>query len=194
MVTFRLATPRDTTAVLMLLAEIMRLHGVDPPEEERLAPLVRSLLRGADGASEPASPRCTSPGSASGPSSAPAPHHSFAPVPDHSILVAEEAGKIVGMCAVVFSLSTWSASPVCEVQDLVVTSEHRRSRIGRGLLETAADLARERGCSRLFLLAESWNLDAHAFYRRLGLKEKTCLYFERTLLSSDLPRPPRSVE
>jgi hypothetical protein len=44
--------------------------------------------------------------------------------------------------------------------------------------------ARARGCSRLFLLAEPWNLEAHAFYRSLGLSEKTCLYFERDLRPS----------
>ncbi len=48
-------------------------------------------------------------------------------------------------------------------------------------MSAAEAIARARGCSRLFLLAESWNLDAHAFYRSLGLAEKTCLYFERDL-------------
>jgi N-acetylglutamate synthase-like GNAT family acetyltransferase len=101
--------------------------------------------------------------------------------PDHSFLVAESHGHLVGMCALVFSLSTWSASPVCELQDLVVTRSHRRGHVGRGLVQTAESIAQARGCSRLFLMAESWNLDAHSFYRSLGLAEKTCLYFERDL-------------
>jgi GNAT superfamily N-acetyltransferase len=96
---------------------------------------------------------------------------------DHFFLVAVSEGAIVGMCALVFSYSTWSASRVCELQDVVVTAESRRRLVGRGLLEAAEDLARERGCSRLFLSAESWNLEAQRFYRRAGLAEKTCLYF-----------------
>jgi GNAT superfamily N-acetyltransferase len=100
---------------------------------------------------------------------------------DHVLLVAESEGCLVGMCALIFSLSTWSASPVCELQDVLVTEQHRHSEVGRGLVRTAEDLARTRGCTRLFLLAESWNFDAHAFYRDLGLAEKTCLYFERDL-------------
>jgi GNAT superfamily N-acetyltransferase len=102
--------------------------------------------------------------------------------PDHFFLVAEDGAAIVGMCALIFSYSTWSASPVCELQDVVVTAESRRRRVGRGLLEAAERQARDKGCSRLYLSAESWNLEAQRFYRREGLAEKTCLYFERDLL------------
>jgi GNAT superfamily N-acetyltransferase len=157
MITYRPATQSDVPAVKSLLAEIMRLHGVSPPGPDRLAAVVDAIL------SAPAQ----------GPDDRAAPHH--------SILVAESRGRTIGMCALVFSLSTWSAAPVCEVQDLVVAEGHRRGDVGRGLIEAAQDVARDRGCTRLFLLAESWNLDAHAFYRSLGLAEKTCLYFERDL-------------
>lgn len=108
---------------------------------------------------------------------------------DHVLLVADDSGRLVGMCALIFSQSTWSASPVCELQDVLVTSSHRRAAVGRGLVEAAENIARDRGCSRLFLLAEYWNLDAHAFYRGLGLSEKTCLYFERDL-RGDQPALP----
>jgi N-acetylglutamate synthase-like GNAT family acetyltransferase len=100
---------------------------------------------------------------------------------DHMFLVAEQDGRVIGMCALVFSLSTWAAAPVCEVQDLIVTREHRGSGLGRGLVQAAGESARARGCTRFYLLAEYWNLQAHAFYRRLGLAEQTCLDFERDL-------------
>jgi GNAT superfamily N-acetyltransferase len=164
MITYRPATQSDAPAVLSLLAEIMRHHGVTPPSASRLASVVASILE------------------------APVPAAGDRVAPAHSILVAEDRGRVVGMCALIFSLSTWSAAPVCEVQDLVVTESHRRGDVGRGLLAAAQHLARDRGCARLFLLAESWNLDAHAFYRSLGLVEKTCLYFERDL--RDTPATP----
>ena len=100
---------------------------------------------------------------------------------DHMFLVADDEDDLVGMCALVFSESTWSAAPVCELQDVVVAQDHRRAEVGRGLMQAAEDTARARGCSRLYLLAEYWNLDAHTFYRSLGLAEKSCLYFERDL-------------
>ena len=101
--------------------------------------------------------------------------------PEHIVLVAETEDRLAGMCALIFSQSTWSASPVCELQDVVVTRDYRRTDVGRGLVRAAEEIARARGCTRLFLLAEYWNLDAHAFYRSLGMAEKTCLYFERDL-------------
>jgi GNAT superfamily N-acetyltransferase len=100
---------------------------------------------------------------------------------DHMFLVAEEEGQVIGMCALLFSISTWAAAPVCEIQDLIVTKDHRGAKVGRGLVEAAGEVARARGCTRFFLLAEYWNLQAHAFYRRLGLAEQTCLDFERDL-------------
>jgi GNAT superfamily N-acetyltransferase len=157
MITYRLATASDAARVVSLLEEIMQLHGVTPPESAHLHATVAAIL-GA---------------------------------PDHLLLVAEPTDHLgedrvgedhlVGMCALIFSQSTWSASPVCELQDVVVTESSRRSDVGRGLVRAAEEIARGRGCSRLFLLAEYWNLGAHAFYRSLGLAEKTCLYFERDL-------------
>jgi GNAT superfamily N-acetyltransferase len=134
------------------LEEIMEHHAVVPPGPSRLATTVSRIIA----------------------------------APEHCFLVAEREGaegdkRLIGMCALVFSVSTWSASLVCELQDVIVTGEHRREDVGRGLVEAAIEVARERGCSRLFLLAESWNLSAHAFYRSLGLQEKTCLYFEQEL-------------
>jgi GNAT superfamily N-acetyltransferase len=102
--------------------------------------------------------------------------------PDHRFVVAEDPGGLVGMCGLLFHMSTWSASKACEIQDVIVAAEHRRSGLGRALVETAAEVARREGCTRLSLTAEAWNLPAHAFYRRLGFSEKTCLYFERSLV------------
>jgi N-acetylglutamate synthase-like GNAT family acetyltransferase len=99
----------------------------------------------------------------------------------HLFLVAETAGTIVGACSLIISISTWSAGSVCEIQDVIVTSRDRDSGVGRRLLETASAVAADRGCVRLFLYAEPFNLGAHAFYRSLGLTEKTALYFERNL-------------
>ena len=158
MIAYRKATQADALEVLSLLEEIMAHHGAAPPGRERLASIVSGIIA----------------------------------APDHCFLVAEasnagglgaaaEAKRIVGMCALVFTISTWSAALVCELQDVIVTEDFRREDVGQGLLATAEEMARARGCSRLFLLAESWNLGAHAFYRSQGLLEKTCLYFERDL-------------
>ena len=105
------------------------------------------------------------------------------PRPRYLFLVAETRGRVVGACSLVFSLSTWSAGEVCELQDVVVTADERRAGVGRALLQAATALARSRGCLRLFLQAETANLGAHAFYRSQGFDEKTALHFERDLIA-----------
>ncbi len=108
----------------------------------------------------------------------------------HLLLVADDGGRLIGTCALLFSQSTWSASPVCELQYMLVTCTPRRRAVGRGLIRAAEQIARDRGCTRLYLLTEYWNLEAHAFYRSLGMNEKTCLYFERDLCSEQTPALP----
>lgn len=99
----------------------------------------------------------------------------------HRFVLAEEAKGVVGLCAVLISMSTWSAGKACELQDVIVTERARRTGVGRGLVEAAAELGRREGCGRLQLVTEAWNLPAHDFYRSLGFQEKTCVYFERPL-------------
>jgi GNAT superfamily N-acetyltransferase len=165
MIAYRQATEADAPAVISLLEEIMEHHGVHPPARERLASIVSRIIA--------------------------APDHCFllaeSSEDDPAITASAETSRahVVGMCGLLFTLSTWSAAPVCELQDVVVTEAQRRGEVGRGLMAAAADAARERGCARLQLLAESWNLAGHAFYRSLGLAEKTCLYFERDLTGGD---------
>jgi GNAT superfamily N-acetyltransferase len=99
----------------------------------------------------------------------------------HTFFVAAVPGRLLGMCALVFSLSSWRAATVCEIQDVVVTEAARSQNIGRALIESAFEFARERGCAWVYLIAESWNLQAHDFYRTLGFQEKAVLYFEKAL-------------
>lgn len=123
-------------------------------------------------------------------------HHAFSPPPpdaltsilnrilnspDHVFLVAASPEEVVGACSLIFTLSTWSAALVCEVQDVVVAARCRAAGVGRALLASAEREARDRGCARLFLSAESENLGGHAFYRSLGLRERAVLHFERDL-------------
>ena len=182
MIAYRKATQADAPGVLSLLEEIMVHHGAASPGRDRLATTVSGIIAASDhcfliaeagGVAGPLGAGAE--GAAGGPVGAAAADAAGGPK------VAVPAGRIVGMCALVFTVSTWSAATVCELQDVIVTEGYRREDVGRGLLAAAEETARARGCSRLFLLAESWNLGAHAFYRNARMMEKTCLYFERDL-------------
>lgn len=151
--TTRLATSSDLPALVGLLEEIMAHHGVGVPAREDLARTLAEMLAEAETSTRPR----------------------------YLFLVAEARGRVVGACSLIFSLSTWSTGEVCELQDVVVTVGERHAGVGHALLEAATELARSRGCPRLFLQAEAENLGAHTFYRSQGFDEKTALHFERDL-------------
>jgi GNAT superfamily N-acetyltransferase len=151
----RPATSADLAALIGLLEEIMTHHGVGLPSRADLAGTLAEMLGEAETSVRPR----------------------------YLFLVAETRGHVVGACSLLFSLSTWSAGEVCELQDVVVTADERCAGVGRELLQAATVLARSRGCRRLFLQAEAANLGAHAFYRSQGFHEKTALHFERDLIA-----------
>ena len=84
------------------------------------------------------------------------------------ILVAEEAGKVIGMCTGQTVISTAEGGPALLVEDVVVDPAHRGQGIGRALMHTLAGWALEQGATRLQLLADKNNPPALAFYERLG--------------------------
>ena len=178
MIVYRLATKADAPAVLSLLEEIMQHHGVVPPGRQRLSAVISSIIAAKDHcfllAESDQSDHAGEDGAAAGTETSSV--GAAAPA-------AAAPGRILGMCALIFTISTWSAAPVCELQDVIVTEDYRRTAVGQGLIAEAERIARAHCCARLFLLAEYWNLAGHAFYRSLGMQEKTSLYFERDLTS-----------
>jgi GNAT superfamily N-acetyltransferase len=158
----RPATSSDLPALVGLLEEIMTHHGVNLPRREDLERTLAEMLAEAE----------------------------ISTRPRYLFLVAEDRGRVIGTCSLIFSLSTWSTGEVCELQDVVVSKDERHAGVGHALLQAATKVARSRGCLRVFLQAEAANLDAHAFYRSQGFDEKTALHFEH-----DLSDPgPRGVQ
>ena len=84
------------------------------------------------------------------------------------ILVAEEAGRIIGMCTGQVVISTAEGGPAVLVEDMVVAPAHRGQGTGRALMNTMAGWALEQGATRIQLLADKYNPPALAFYQRLG--------------------------
>jgi GNAT superfamily N-acetyltransferase len=102
------------------------------------------------------------------------------------ILVARDAGRVVGMINVLYTVSTALGGRVAIFEDMIVIPEARGIGVGSRLLTEAADLAARRGCLRASLLADADNPDAHRFYRRHG--------FERSgMVTFRLPLTPRQT-
>jgi GNAT superfamily N-acetyltransferase len=84
------------------------------------------------------------------------------------VLLAEDAGSVVGFALFFHNYSTFLGKPGIYLEDLFVVPEHRRRGWGRALLVAVARVAVERRCGRFEWAALRWNEPAIAFYRALG--------------------------
>jgi len=84
------------------------------------------------------------------------------------ILVAEEAGQVIGMCTGQVVISTAEGGPAVLVEDVVVDPGHRGCGVGRELMAAMAGWGLEQGAVRLQLLADKNNFSALSFYERIG--------------------------
>ncbi len=85
-----------------------------------------------------------------------------------AVLVAEDAGEIVGMCSVQMLISTAEGGPVALLEDVIVRREYRGKGIGAGLLSEVAGWCSDKKISRLQLLRDSDNESAMRFYSANG--------------------------
>jgi GNAT superfamily N-acetyltransferase len=91
--------------------------------------------------------------------------------PAGRIWVAEEHGRVIGLCTLQVLISTAEGGPVGLVEDVVVADSHRGRGIGSRLLEQLEAWADRNGLTRLQLLADRNNQPALDFYRRQGWAE-----------------------
>ncbi|HWI44226.1 MAG TPA: GNAT family N-acetyltransferase [Nocardioides sp.] len=87
-----------------------------------------------------------------------------------SALVAEVAGRVVGIALWFRTYSTWTGVPGIHLEDLFVEPEHRGSGTGKALLTALARIAVARGYQRLEWVVLDWNEPAIAFYESLGAR------------------------
>lgn len=94
--------------------------------------------------------------------------HLFGPRPFAEVLLAEEAGEVVGFALFFHNYATFRAQPGIYLEDLFVKPAHRGKGHGKALLLALARLAVARGCDRVDWIVLDWNEAALAFYRALG--------------------------
>lgn len=92
----------------------------------------------------------------------------FGPRPYAEVLLAEEAGSVVGFALFFHNYSTFLGKPGIYLEDLFVWPEQRGKGFGKALLVEVARIAVERDCGRLEWSVLNWNQPAIDFYRSLG--------------------------
>ena len=97
--------------------------------------------------------------------------------PGGLILVAENDGRVIGMCSGQLLVSTAEGGPSLLMEDVVVAEGFRGAGVGRLLVSKMGEWAAARGASRLQLLADRQNSRALAFYAGLDWRttELICL-------------------
>jgi GNAT superfamily N-acetyltransferase len=101
--------------------------------------------------------------------------------PGGKIWVAEEQGRVVGLCTLQMLVSTAEGGPVGLIEDVVVASDRRGLGIGRQLLAALETWAVQHGLSRLQLLADRENRPALDFYQRLDWRETKLIALRKPL-------------
>ena len=92
---------------------------------------------------------------------------------DAAILVADDAGELVGLCTVYQDMHSVRFGYRAWVEDLAVDPGRRSEGIGKALLDAAMGWARERGATHLELDSALARTDAHRFYEREGSQYKS---------------------
>jgi N-acetylglutamate synthase-like GNAT family acetyltransferase len=81
------------------------------------------------------------------------------------VFVAEVEHQIIGMCSLQILISTAQGSKVGLIEDLIITKNHQKQGVGKQLLETVKNWAKQQGLTRLQLLADKNNQIALDFYQ-----------------------------
>jgi ribosomal protein S18 acetylase RimI-like enzyme len=109
--------------------------------------------------------------------------------PSARVLVGENEHGIVGAASFWIKPDLAHGDAVVEVPMLVVAEDHRRTGVGRLLMEVVRDVASENDVSLIELVATTANVVAREFYRSLGFVEADVVTLEFVGSHDDPPEP-----
>jgi GNAT superfamily N-acetyltransferase len=97
----------------------------------------------------------------------------FGANPQVFAFLAELDGRVVGLALWFLTYSTWTGQPSLYLEDLFVDEDARGRGIARALMTRLAQEAKARDCARMDWAVLDWNVEAMAFYERLGARRQT---------------------
>ena len=100
------------------------------------------------------------------------------------VLMAEREAATVGFTQLFPMFSSVRTARIWVLNDLYVAGPARRSGIARGLLDAAAQFARDDGAARIVLETSADNQAARALYRDAGWHEETSQWYALPLADS----------
>jgi GNAT superfamily N-acetyltransferase len=91
-------------------------------------------------------------------------------------LVAELDGSLVGLTHYLLHRSTTLIAPICYLQDLYTAPERRRTGVGRALIESVYECARDAGSPRVYWQTHETNLVAQRLYEQVAERSGFIVY------------------
>jgi GNAT superfamily N-acetyltransferase len=91
-------------------------------------------------------------------------------------LVAERAGKVIGICNYVFHESTWDTRPICYLQDLFVDPKARGGGAAKQLILACEDAAKAKGAFRVYWQTQEYNAPARSLYDTITPRSSFIVY------------------
>lgn len=100
--------------------------------------------------------------------------------PAYILLGAEIDGKIVGtLMGVVCHDLISKFKAFMTIENVAVSEEYRGYGIGKNLFKTIEEMAKDRGCSYIYLVSGPTRKVAHCMYAKLGYTEEGALGFRK---------------
>lgn len=91
-------------------------------------------------------------------------------------LVAERAGRLIGLTHYLFHRSTTAIQPICYLQDLFTSADARGKGVGRALIEAVYDRARAASSPRVYWQTHETNLIAQRLYETVAERSGFIVY------------------
>ncbi len=80
-------------------------------------------------------------------------------------LVAENAeGRVIGMCNYITHENTWTATPVCYLEDLFVETGLRGDGVGEAMIQELQERMKTEGWARIYWMTKENNYRARGLY------------------------------
>jgi GNAT superfamily N-acetyltransferase len=95
--------------------------------------------------------------------------------PVHAV-VAEKDGQLLGLAHYLFHRSTIMIGPTCYLQDLFTAESARGRGIGRALIESVYERAKEAGAQRVYWQTHETNLTAMKLYDKVAERSGFVVY------------------
>lgn len=97
--------------------------------------------------------------------------HEMANHPCALILFAKVDGQFAGICTCFYAYSTFLAKPLINIHDIYIQDAFRGIGVGKKLVKTLEEVAKEKKCGKITLEVRRDNLNARDLYKSQGFTE-----------------------